>query len=461
MKLRYLGVLALAALAACDSPLDVTPQQSIDREDALDSPEEIRVAVNGMYDALQTCDGGYCRNLLVYPDLYTDNLRFTGTYTTDREVGNREVRTDNAAVSGIWGSAYVGISRANNVLAAIGEVEGFDEGEEGYLEGQAHFVRALNYLNLVNFFGGVPLVLEPTWEITPDVNVSRASEAEVWAQIESDLETAMDQLPSVLDIGTQYVASYEAAEALLARAHLYQREWQQAYDLADDVIENGPFGLQPTYASVFSSEENAEILFAISFTTLDSNALAFWFYPAALGGRRGFGPTATAAGLPAAFGAGDTRRVLATNSASNTSTTAYGQKYTDVSTGSDDVPVIRLAELYLIRSEAAARLGGAGNLAQAIADINTVRRRAYNGSATGNLPATVDTQDEILQANLNERRLELFYEGHRFFDLKRFSDRPFAASILTSLGLTGYHLLFPIPQDEIEANPALEQNPGY
>jgi len=451
MKLRYFGLVAAVALgaAACDAPLDVNPRQSLPQDQALRTVEEIRAGANAMYDALQDCDGAYCRNLLVFPDMYADNLRYTGTYSTDREVALRDVRADNTAVAEIWGIAYDGINRANNVLEAIPNVESLDDDEGETLGGEAHFVRALNYFNLVKFFGGVPLVTEPVWVLSPDVNVARATEAQVWALIESDLNAAISQLPGENEPGR---ASVWAARALLARAHLYQREWAQAFALANNVIENGPFELVDQYANVFENEQTSEAIFEVPFSVTDQNALAFWFYTRDLGGRWGFAPTTSGANsLLAAFTADDERRPVAVQMSG---TRAFGNKFTDVAGGTDDAPVIRLAEMYLIRSEAAARQN---MLPRAIADINIVRNR----SGVADLAASVDTQEEVLVANLAERRRELFFEGHRFFDLRRFNDIPSVATYMNALGLTGFRLLFPIPQREIDANPALTQNPGY
>jgi hypothetical protein len=458
MKYGFLGLVAAAALlAGCDDPLNPTPQQNIPQQEALDTPEEIRVATNAMYDAFQTCDGGYCRNLLIFPDLYADNLRFTGTYTTDREVGTHNVKADNGAISGIWGAAYDGINRANNIVAAVAAVDGLSAGEAAVIDAEARFVRALNYFNLVKFFGGVPLVTEPEWSISPSVNVPRNTEAEIWSFIESELATAMAGLPLAAD-GEQPTgrATREAAQALKARAHLYQREWQQAYNLSNDLIENGPFALEDDYGALFNyqSEGTDEEILSIPFTTTDGNSLAFWFFPSALGGRRGVSPSnsgTTSQPLLTAFAANDERRALAFQGSGNS---AYAFKYTDVATGTDNVPVLRLGEVYLIRAEAAARLG---LLAQAIDDVNTIRNRA----GVADLDASVDTQTEVLMAVLNERRLELFYEGHRFFDLKRFMDIPAVATYMNTLSLTGPKLLFPIPQREIDANSELDQNPGY
>ncbi|HZG41579.1 MAG TPA: RagB/SusD family nutrient uptake outer membrane protein [Longimicrobium sp.] len=452
MKLKVLAILAAASLAACDDPLNVNPQQSIPQDEALNSAEEIRVGVNGMYDALQSCDGAYCRNTIIYPDLYVDNLRYSGTYTTDSEVWGGDVRANNSGVTDIWEEYYDAINRANNVIVSLPGVADLAAGEAPRFEGEARFVRALSYLNLVNFFGGVPLITAPVWQAGEGVNVARSSEAETWALIESDLNTAIGLLPTARSAGR---ANRAAAQALLARAHLYQREWAQARALANTVIGNTAYSLVPEYADIFEKEQSAESLFELPFTVTDGNSLAFWFYPRALGGRYGVAPSnATTESRPITgiFSAGDKRAPLAFRSGGGRT---YAAKYTIVATGEDDVIVLRLAEMYLIRSEANARLNA---LAPAIADINVIRARA----GVGPLAADIDTQEEVLIANLEERRREFFYEGHRFWDLRRFRDIPSVGTYLgINQGISGGRLLFPIPQRELDANSALVQNPGY
>jgi tetratricopeptide (TPR) repeat protein len=459
MKLRAFGIIAVAALtaAACDDPFNPTPQQEIALEEALDSPEEVGVAVNAMYDALQTCDGGYCRNVLMYPDAYAGNLDVTGTYVSDREVGRHAITAENDALPGIWGAAYEGINRANNVVASLPLLEDqFDADEYAALEGEARFVRALNYFTLVKFFGGVPLITEPRWVVDQESNVPRATAGQIWQQVEADLSAAVGLLPSGPGARGDGRANMEAAQALLARAHLYQGKWQQAYDLADAVIEGAEFSLVDSYAGAFENEQTSEAIFEIPFTVTDAGSIAFWMAPTALGGRWGFGPNAD---FVDTFEEDDERLQIAYQPDPDDEGEDYGAKYTDVATTADDVPVIRLAEVYLIRAEAAARLG---SVEQALADVDVIRGRAgldpVQADADANGTVSVN---EALEAVLMERRHELFYEGHWFFDLKRFADVPSAGATLAELGLTGFRLLFPVPQQEIEANTELEQNPGY
>jgi starch-binding outer membrane protein, SusD/RagB family len=454
------ALLALSALllGACDTPLDVDPDSQLPFDEALDSPEEIAAGVRGAYDALQQ-GGAYDRDIIVFPDMYADNLVFTGTFDTDAEVSDLAVQASNGAVQDIWEAAYDAINRANNVLSSLPGVEGMDPDEAAQFRGEALFIRALSYHNLVRWFGGVPLVLQPNWEIGDDENTNRprSTQAQVYAQIEADLEEAEGLLPS---FSAGYLATSGAATALLARVYLDEGKYAQARDAATAVIDGGDYELIQPYGNVFAVENSSEVIFSVQYTVTDFNELAFWFFPSVLGGRRGFAPTADLAG---AFGDDDTERFDRTIGFYQTSTGAtrrYGNKYFRISTGEDNIIVLRLAEMYLIRAEANARLGAPAAIV--LADVNVVRERAEVAPLTA---ADVDydesgtvTQDELLQAVLDERRLEFALEGHRFFDLRRIYG---TAGTAEFLGIPEFRLLFPIPQDERDANPNLGQNPGY
>jgi len=177
--MRLAGAASLLAglllLAACDEPLDVNPTTSIPQEEALNTPQKVAAGVRGIYDALQQ-GGAYSRELIVFPDLYTDNLDFTGTFDTDAEVDENAVQAANGSVLDIWDDLYDAINRANNVLAAIPQVTDLDASTAARFQGEALVLRALAYHNLARWFGGGPLVTEPEWTITSEVNVPRRSE---------------------------------------------------------------------------------------------------------------------------------------------------------------------------------------------------------------------------------------------------------------------------------------------
>jgi len=449
---------ALAAaglLAACDTPLEVEPDAQIPFEEALDTPDEIAGGVRGIYDALQQ-NGAYDRNLIVFPDMYADNLDFTGTFDTDAEVYDRTVQPTNTAVEGIWAAMYEGINRANNVLASIPRVTGMDPDEADQFRGEALFLRALFYHNLVRWFGGVPLVTQPNWNVgdTDNTFLPRASQAEVYALIEADLAEAVTLLP---ETSPEFRATWGAARALQARVFLDEGKWAQARDAADDVIDSDIYELTRPYSNLWAVENSGESILSVQYSVNDFNELAFWFFPSDFGGRRGFAPTSN---LLSRFNAqGDTERRDATIGFYR-GTRRYGKKYFRIATGEDNVIVLRLAEMYLARAEANARLGA--DPAVILADINVVRERAEIDPLTvadvdDGDPAT-DVHQELLLAILRERRLEFAFEGHRFFDIRRILGPAGAAEFLE---IPEFRLLFPIPQGERDANSNLGQNPGY
>lgn len=445
--MRYRTIAWIAAVGllagACDSPLEVNPRASIKSEEAYDEPVELETAVRGLYDGLQEADGAYGRNAVVYPDLYADALEFTGTYQTDREVDQHTVTAENVAIEGIWADFFDVVNRANNVVAAAPALA--DEvGEETVADwtAQARFARGLAYFNLVRFFGGVPLVLDPTWDLQGDFQPARATSAQVYAQIESDLNAAMPDLP---ESGSSYTATRWAAEMLLAKVEMAQHDYTSALTHVGDVIDNGPFALLPNYADVFASNDNAEMVFALNYTVNDNNGLAFWFFAEGYGGRWGFAPASDL--LNAYEGA---ERYNASIAYDDYYGEIFGTKFNNIATGADDVPVLRLADAYLMRAEANLFTGAPA--ATVLADINVVRDRAGVADLD---PAVVSTEAELTDALAHERFVELAMEGHRFFDLRRLG---LAQSVL---GLDATQLLFPIPQRELDVNANLEQNPGY
>jgi hypothetical protein len=440
MKKRYLSWLALVvAVAACDSPLDTNPTQSIDAETALNNAAAVQQALNGVYRGLQT-DGLYTRQEVVYPDLYADNHDFTGTFQTDREYSLRAVSASNGATSGTWSAAYNGINRANYVLDALADIE-MNEGDKAVAHGEALFLRALYYSVLARWFGGVPIITEPTRTIGETATAPRATLADVYGQIEGDLTEAATLLDDGLRNGR---ATRGAANALLARVYLENAKYAQARDKATEVINHGAYGLVADYRELFDNKHTSESIFELHFVGGENNNnLAFWHFPSDLGGRWGFAPSAS---LYEAFETGDERRDASIGVLDGEN---YSIKYWRISTEDDNVHILRLAEMYLIRAEANARLNA--DPATVRADLDVIRERA--GLAP--LATTVDTTDELFDAILQERRVEFMSEGHRFFDLRRLG------RATTVLEITADRLLMPIPRSEIDVNPNLAQNPGY
>ncbi len=440
MKIRYFAAIALAAtLTACDSPLDTNPTDAIDENTALSNARGIELGLNGAYNSL-TGGSHYGVNEMVYADLYADNLDFTGTFQTDREVSERNVSPTNTAVLDMWATSYDGINLTNNLLEAIPSASGLSAAEADVARGEALFIRALQYTLLNRYFGGVPLVLTPTRGVDESSLVERATPADVWTQVIADLEEARSLLPTGHVDGR---ATQGAADALLARVYLEAGQYAQARDKATLVIGDTDYELNDAYGDNFAVKNSPESIFELQYSPNDQNAQAFWYLPQSLGGRWGYAPSAD---LEAAYETGDERLAV---SIGHTVDEVYGAKYFRVANGDDNVIVLRLAEMYLIRAEANARLGA--DPAVVRADINVIRARA----GLGDLPTDVDSQTELFDAILQERRVEYAMEGHRFYDLRRLGR---AEAVLQ---LAPERLLWPIPQAERDVNVNLDQNPGY
>jgi hypothetical protein len=457
---KYLSCIAAAGLLlACESPLDTEPTASIDDGIALTTARGIELAVNGAYRSLQG-SSLYGQEEPVFADLYADNLDFTGTFGTHREFGLRSLTASNGAVLGIWQAAYNGINRTNNVLDAIPTVFAPGNPLAMRYRGEALFIRALHYSILVRAFGDVPLVTTPSRGVSDENNVSRDPVAAVYALIQADLEEAATLLPTGRVTGR---ATQDVANALLARVYLEAGDYALARDKATAVIRTGLYSLLPDFVdtvyydspvdttdadtlrvSFYLAKNSSESIFELQYSINNGNLQAFWFFTAALKGRWGYAPSLA---LYNAFEVGDSRRDASIGI--DGVGRRYANKYFRIGNSDDNVIVVRLPEMYLIRAEANARLGASDVVVRD--DIDVVRNRA----GLADLPLTIVTQVDLLNAVLQERRVELAFEGHRFWDLRRHGVAE------TTLGLTTDRLLWPVPQAERDVNPNLTQNPGY
>jgi starch-binding outer membrane protein, SusD/RagB family len=468
MKIIY--ILAITAgltlsLSSCEKKLELTPEQDLTEGTIFNSASTARSAVLGIYSTAQTLDF-YGSLPQVIDEYMGDNVEFVGSFPTLQEIRDFNTVSTNSNVSGIWQVHYQVITRANKVIAQIGTVPGLTEAEKTQFTGEAKFMRALAYFQLVNQFAqpfqvsngtnpGVPLVLEDfTGEITFP---ARNTVNEVHAQIQRDLEEAAVALPAAYSAGaeTRGRATKGAAFALLSRLKLYREEWPAAVAAARSALETGQYALASDYS--FYDKNTAEDVFTIQNSAVDngrtgSGGWAAYYSPTALGGR---GDAPFSSNLIAAYEGepGDRRYAL-----KNTGTAADGlqrvftSKFPDAVNNSDNSPVIRTTEIELNLAEALAQQTALSP--EAISILNTLRSRA------GLLPKLVFTsQQELVDAILLERRKELAFEGHRRMDLLRYRKNLREGNALAAFG--GQKTILPIPQREIDNNPSLEPNPGY
>ncbi|MCS4135898.1 RagB/SusD family nutrient uptake outer membrane protein [Salinibacter ruber] len=481
-----LAAVGLLGLTACDQTIDKDPEQSLPIDQVFQDVAGAQSALTGAYSGLQA-DGVYGGFQVMAGDFTADIANFDGSFTTWQRAAAFNVSSTHGPTDNIWEDHYDVINRANLIIENVPNLEGADQSQIDDLVGQAKFIRALSYFNLVRWFGepyepgasndqaGVILQTDGVQSTDPDFNQPRASVGDIYGQIRTDLEDAISRL----DVKAERIRAGQAvAEALLAKVSLYQGRYDEASNLAGTVIGRDGFTLSDDPTVPYANESNPEIIFSTSFSSIDNsgtNAFMSSFYlPSDFGGRGDI--TANSQFLSDAE-SGDRRATATTGlglSGDNPgpeikgdnllysygdaggAPAAWTNKWTNPNFG-DDMPVLRVAEMYLIRAEAEAR-SSSGSESQARQDVNAIRNRAGLGDVSSSLSDQA-LIDEIIQ----QRRYELAFEGDRRHDLQRLG-RPITSSRSGTVQPGASQRILPIPAREIEVNDALDQssqNPGY
>ncbi len=459
---RALASLALMLLAVgCDNILTVEPISDTPEDRAIVDPTGARAALAGAYDALQS-GSYYGGDFLFFSDLPSEDVDWVGTFTDYAEADGNQLRTQNGSVENIWEALYAAIGSVNQLITRLATpVTGLDDDERDDMLGQAYFLRALSYHNLVKLYGGVPLRLEPAASVNEASQIARSTEAEVYVQILSDLDQAEQLITNADDLRR---ANSGAVDALRSRVFLYQENWASVIAAADAVIANG-YSLAPDFSDLFTpdGQDTPEDIFRVSFTPQEFTNAGFYYISRSFGGRREISPSFD---LIDAFGFSadpnydpDTLQTVksgklvfnpqdaraAWSISFDARNRRYGSKY-PTTEGAEDQHVIRFAEVLLNKAEALAQLN---RLPEALDILNQIRERA-------DVPDVVATsQQAVLDAIYLERRLELAFEGFRWPDLVR------TGQAISLLNIPAFQTLFPIPQNEVDVAPNIAQNPGY
>ncbi|WP_316817711.1 RagB/SusD family nutrient uptake outer membrane protein [Pedobacter nyackensis] len=498
-KIFYITTLALFAsaifIASCKKGyLDVPPQGKTTEEQALIDPDAADKLVVGAYNNLYL-PGTVGLKLVVLADVTSDDSD-KGSVISDPGfdgifLDNFTYTPTTGIFNDIWVDNYKGIASANKALSVL-EKSTIDVGIRDRLSGEARFIRALLYFNMVRTFGGVvKLTTVPTFaEANNDEFQTRASKEEIYKVITDDLLFGVEHLP-IKGEGGAIVgrATKGAAQALLSKVYMYQGNWQGAYDMSQAVITSQKYGLAPVYADIFREKgvNNIESIFEIQtgpYANQTAGGLACdavsknysnfqgprgTFPVQSIGGQTynggdlGFGLNTPSADLAAAYEENDVRRAGTIIFTSDVTTTtlwdgfvlptrpnvvnerynykAYHSPFLETKSclGINDkdnkpknIRIIRFAEVLLINAEAATHVGQ-----DALTPLRKVRARA-------NLTTTSATVSDIWK----ERRVELAMEADRFFDLVRTGR---AASVMNAVGkpfIAGKHEVFPIPQKQ-------------
>lgn len=450
---HLLIIMALISLS-CKKFLEIDPPKDSLVQSTVFISDEVAVsALTGIYSSMAN-NGFASGNASGITSICGRSAdEFTNYNMNYSEFYENRISTSNTALANLYGSSYSVIYVANAVLEGLAKSQGITPAVKTQLEGEALFIRAFCYFYLTNLFGAVPLNLSTDYRIN---QIAYRSPTElVYLQIIQDLTTAERLLDEDYPSNERIRPNKAAANALLARTYLYQKDWENAEKHASLVIgKTNLYSLSPL-ESVFLKNSREAIWQlmppASNFNTLEGTMFILTSTPQNLSLSQNL--------MDQAFEANDKRKTLWTkNYSDNSGTYNYPFKYkirqsTNVSEYS---MVFRLAEQYLIRAEARAQLNKP-NLA--VDDLDVIRNRAEISlirNSTSNFGLS-----ELLLSIEKERRSELFAEwGHRWLDLKRTG----RSTAVLSQHKTDWHpndALYPIPDAEINRNNNITQNEGY
>ncbi len=460
-------------------------------------------AVNEAYAAL-TFTSATTNPLWVFGDVASDDAA-SGNPAASQDaatIDNFSFSTTNSHLTNEWGNFYEGITNCNLVLANVPAIN-MDTALRSRILGEARFLRAWYYFMLVNIYQNVPVVLTP---LTPaQMQIAQSPAKFIYeAVIEPDLMAALNVLPATYtgaDVGR---ATSGAAASLLAKVYLYQEKWDSSLTWSNLVINSGKYSLMPLYSQDFDvfHKNNIESIFEVQMLGNQDpnvgNALNQWFAPQVVGGYYCDAPDSN---FVAEFevtdsGVADPRLnyTVAVDSTLWNNGEVYLKSWSPqtgyltrknqqplsqapiIGQGSCDYLAIRYADVLLFNAEA---LNESGQLAAAVIPLNLVRQRARNSylydstlHGFGTVPAgllpdvSAVSQTQVRLAIIHERRMELGFEFHRFFDLMRYAANPnpalgpnYVNPLINRDGVSTFsysaNYPFPIPQSEKDIDKAL------
>lgn len=504
-KIILFTILCMAFASSCDEQLlDVSNPNQATSDTFWKSEQDAIKGTNASYEPL-TYDGMYTRFVHVAQDLRGDDARGDSPWGAIQDVGNFSLNSTSGGLPIMWDQMYQGVFRTNQVIANIPDIE-MDENLKARLMGEAKFLRSHYYFKLVKLFRNVPLILEPIAD--PDEYFQpQAPPQDVWNQIIQDLTDAQSVLPQTYseDIGR---ATWGAATAYLGKAYLFNEQWELADTEFKKIIDSGLYSLvpDPRWNGDLEHENNEESIFEIQFSTqVGGTEIGWGGTPSPNWGERqarsitfapvgyGWADTVPTQFLRDAFKSESTTlgeddpRLYATMFYDRPGMTVYGdnfqevysadlnqifwRKYESDTPGGVETPqgsglnfrVMRYADVLLMYAETRNELGDQATAAQY---IQMVRDRANLPDREAEFAGL--SQEAMRDRIAHERLLELAGEGKRFDDILRWGwlEDPEKLEMLKQRDreFEGYapgREWLPIPQNELDSNPNVTQNPGY
>ena len=487
-KLNILSTLAiLLSFTSChDDLLNPIPESLLTNVNAFENSNDLDLAVLGIYNRLQSrFPTDY--ELMEIP---SDNMYgyYFATSPGMAEIGLLDVSPENPRLNVFWKDTYNGIFRANTVLANIEVPTDYSLELKDKHIGEAKFLRAYFYFDLVRIFGGVPAVTSII-EVNESREVGRSSESVIYELIEDDLNEAIAKLPTTSEQGR---VSKAAAIALLAKVKVYEEKWEDAKTLLEKLFTDYDYELLPDFKDLFRIETkvNAESIFSLPYLEgTNGHTLTYALAPTA--GVYGIINNGNRVGRPTwdlhkAYEADDSRFKVTITEMQLTFSSApddepfwfpFFNKFIipidNISSSGLDLPVLRLADMILLYGEVLYHLG---DQETALAQLNRIRERAFGDADHNYTMADIATEELFMDKLLLERRLELAVENNRWFDLVRTGrftteltqleseyNPSTEMAVIQNLNAQAYMKYFPIPYEQIQlaAPGVLEQNDGY
>jgi len=456
MKTKYLLIImSILTFSSCnqDEFLDKDPYDAILTENLITDFASLKAAVNGAYEIFQ--DTYYYNSYFtILPDLMGDNVKRTSYVFPD--IDKYETLANNRSAQRIWDKISSQIAQTS-ITIALAESFNFGADQEAAtkLIGQLYIARSLAYFDMQRLFAqpynftsdashlGAPLADEVQIGIEL-ISPGRSTTSQVYDKIVADILKGIGTIGD--DASSAYYLNKNSAKALLARVYLYMENWEEANKLASEVIGSGYSLISNSgYISSWAKNTTSESIFSLVNSSTDNSGYSSITYYYS---RPRFKATND---IFNALDAGDVRKGLIS---------ANKILKFSASTRDNNIPVIRLSEMYLIKAEALAEMNMEGAARTA---VNTIRLRA-NPTATPYAQTGSALKDVIQE----ERRKELMFEGHRVFDLTRTkrSFTKYSGSAGSAISITYPHnkTILPIPQVEIDRNDNIseaDQNAGY
>lgn len=461
-KLLYISILTILFVSCSDEFLELSPSGALPEEEAIQSLSDMNTLLLGAYSQLQNSDY-YGRYFVLVPDVMSDDVKQNSSANRAKEWAEYSGTDLDFISEEIWTEIYEAINRYNSVINTVLDLPAEVQDEADQIVGEAMALRGLAHFDVARIYAqhygfssgashpGVPIIKQFDETAEP----GRGTVADVYAAVIEDLEAGINKM-KINDGGPGRMTKI-AAQALLARVYFYMENYSQVETLASAVIgEAGSLLPTESFSGAWAGTgTKPDALFEVVMTDVDNNgsdALGRMYI------NEGYGDYLPSDDLRLIINSEDLRGTLfKPDSTLGGGTFGWDRMNKFPSTtGADNTPVIRLSEVLLMRAEARAR---GNNESGAIEDLMAVRSRAWPTA-----PDVTASGQDLIEEIITERRIELAFEGHRLWDLMRLKRdvvRTDCTAPICTISYPNDRFILPIPAQELDANPSVNQNPGY